>query len=280
MSRTRRFDLAFPDLRHWRFMLHCLVRPPALLLVCLLMLLALSPGSKGFAIATVNLPAHESLQYSIEWRLITAGNARLTWSGEPDNPHAGWQARLHLESAGLISKFYGVLDDYSAFLRPDLCTSNTHMTAQEGRRNRETNVTFDAQRRKASRVERDRLKNSVVDSSEIDTPPCVHDVVGGLYFLRTLHLEPGQSTQIPVSDGKKSVMARVEAQQREDVKTPRGTFKTIRYEAYLFNNVLYHRSGRLFIWMTDDARKIPVQIRVRLPFAIGTITLLLEKEER
>lgn len=246
----------------------------------MLTLAALALVSKGLAIAPVNLPARESLQYTIEWRLITAGNARLTWSGEPDNPRAGWQVRLHLESAGLISKFYKVLDDYSAFLRPDLCTSNAHMTAQEGRRSRETNITFDAQRKKASRVEKDRLRNSVIDAGEIDTPACVHDVVGGLYFLRTLHLEPGQSAQVPVSDGKKSVMARVEAQQREDVKTPRGTFKTIRYEAYLFNNVLYHRNGHLHIWVTDDARKIPVQIRVRLPFAIGTITLLLEKEER
>jgi len=101
-----------------------------------------------------------------------------------------------------------------------------------------------------------------------------------LYSLRTLNLQPGQTTQVAVSDGKKSVMARVEAQQREDLKTPAGTFKTIRYEAFLFNDVLYRRYGRLHIWLTDDARKLPVQIRVRLQFTIGTITLQLEKEEK
>jgi len=31
-------------------------------------------------------------------------------------------------------------------------------------------------------------------------------------------------------------MAKVEAQQREDVKTPMGAFKTIRYEIYVFND--------------------------------------------
>jgi hypothetical protein len=82
-----------------------------------------------------------------------------------------------------------------------------------------------------------------------------------------------------VTDGKKSVMAKVEAQQREDIKTPEGVFKTIRYEAYLFDNVLYRRSARLYIWLTDDRRKLPVQIRVRLQFAIGSITLQLEKHE-
>ena len=230
----------------------------------------------GSAISPANLPTREILAYSIEWRLITAGTARLTWGGEQD----AWQAKLHVESAGLISKFYRVLDDYTAALSPDLCTLNAHITAEEGRRNRETHLTFDPRTRKANRVEKDRLTNAVVDSHNIDIPPCVHDVVGGLYFLRTLRLEPGQNTQVPVSDGKKSVMARVEAQQREEVKTPAGTHQTLRYEVFLFNDVLYHRAGRLYVWLTDDARKVPVQIRVRLPFAIGTITLQLQKEER
>jgi hypothetical protein len=123
------------------------------------------------------------------------------------------------------------------------------------------------------------VKNTTLVSQEIDIPNCTHDVVGGLYYLRTLTMEPGQSVQVPVSDGKKSVMARVEAQQREDVKTPEGTFKTIRYELFLFNNVLYRRSAHLYVWLTDDRRKLPVQIRVRMTVTIGTITLTLEKHE-
>jgi hypothetical protein len=119
----------------------------------------------------------------------------------------------------------------------------------------------------------------VLNSQEIDIPECVHDVVGGMYFLRTLNLEPGQSAEVPVSDGKKSVMAKVEAQQREDVKTPAGTFKTVRYEIYLFDNVLYRRSAHLNIWLTDDRRRLPVQIRVRMQFTIGTITLQLSNPE-
>ena len=107
----------------------------------------------------------------------------------------------------------------------------------------------------------------------------MHDVFGGLYLLRTLRLEPGQSAQVPISDGKKSVSAKVEAQARETVKTPSGTYKTIRYEAYLFNDVLYRRPAHLYVWLTDDARKLPVQIRVKMQFTIGTITLQLEKEQ-
>jgi hypothetical protein len=115
---------------------------------------------------------------------------------------------------------------------------------------------------------------------EIDIPPCVHDIVGALYQLRTLSLEPGQSVQLPLSDGKKSVSARIEAQAREEIRTPAGARKTVRYEVFVFNNALYQRPGRVFLWLTDDREKVPVQIRVRLQLHIGTITLLLEKEER
>jgi hypothetical protein len=94
-----------------------------------------------------------------------------------------------------------------------------------------------------------------------------------------MNLQPGQSVQIPISDGKKSVSAKIDAQEREEVKTKLGTFKTIRYEASIFNGVLYKKNARLQVWLTDDARHLPVQFRARMPFPIGSITLQLEKDE-
>jgi hypothetical protein len=153
------------------------------------------------------------------------------------------------------------------------------MDSHEGSRERDTKIAFDAAAHRAAYLERDRLKNTTLLQQEIEIPPCVHDVVGGLLYLRTLNLEPGQSVMVPVSDGKRSVMAKVQAQSREEVKTPEGAFHTICYEAYLFNNVLYRRPAHLNIWLTDDRRRLPVQIRVRMQFTIGTITLQLRKHE-
>jgi Protein of unknown function (DUF3108) len=223
-----------------------------------------------------NLPERESLQYNIEWRLISAGKATLDFRSDP--PGEASRVNLRVESVGMVSKLFRVEDDYMALLSSSLCVQNVHSVSQEGSRQREARITFDSAGRKANYVERDRARNSVILSKEIETPPCVHDVIGGLYYLRTLNLEPGESTQVPISDGKKSVVAKVESQQREDVKTPAGTFHTIRYEIFLFDNVLYRRSAHLNVWLTDDRRKLPVQIRVRLQFTIGTITLQLEKQ--
>jgi len=228
-----------------------------------------------------DLPAQETLQYNIEWRLIDAGKAKLSWNGSPTPGRTGGQVDLHLESTGLVSKLYKVVDDYRVILGAGLCAVDQHISVHEGSRQRDTLVHFDAQARKISYLEQDLVKKNVALAKEIpDTPACVHDVIGGLYFIRTQNMEPGHSIEVPVSDGKKLVFAKIEAQRREEIKVPAGTFRTVRYEAYLFNDVLYRRPGHMYVWLTDDRRKIPVRIQVKLHFTIGTITFQLEKQQR
>ena len=82
-----------------------------------------------------------------------------------------------------------------------------------------------------------------------------------------------------MSDGRRAAQVKVDVQEREEVTTPTGTFKTIRYEANLLNGVVYPRKGRVFVWVSDDTKRIPVQIRLRMAFPIGTVTLQLEKAE-
>lgn len=233
-----------------------------------------SPSAPGDSI-----PGSEVLNYQIEWRLIPAGSARLTWTAMPRSAAAPNELRLHLESAGLVSRLYRVDDDYTATLGQNLCAQSSFMTAHEGSRNKETRVTFDPQTHKAIYLEKDLNKNSTV-MHDVDIPPCVHDILGGLLVLRTLRLEPGKTVQIPVSDGKKFAQVKIESQRREDLNTAMGIRKTIRYEVFLFDNVLYKRSGHLHVWLTDDNLRLPVQLQVRLHFAIGTITFKLDKEEK
>jgi hypothetical protein len=103
--------------------------------------------------------------------------------------------------------------------------------------------------------------------------------VGGLQKLREFRLEPGKTAEIAFSDGKKVVMAKVEALAREKVVTPAGQFQCVKYEAYLFNGTVYARKGRIFLWVSEDERRLPVQIKLQFPFYVGTITMQLEKSQ-
>jgi len=213
----------------------------------------------------------ERLSYTVEWRLIHAGNA-VVESGPSS-------AVLKLESAGMVSTLYKVQDAYRVQFDAPFCATSSLMDAKEGSRHRETSVNFDRNRNRAFLTEKDLDKNTTVSRTDVQVPNCVHDVIAGLLRLRRMKVEPGQSVQLPLSDGRKSAAVKVEAQERERVKTPAGTFNTVRYEINLLNGVVYSRSGRAFIWLTDDERRLPVQFRLRMSFPLGTVTLQLEKEE-
>jgi hypothetical protein len=223
--------------------------------------------------APVALPPQMSLRYAVEWRLITAGWAKLDYDKQNT-------ARVHLESQGFVSKLYRVNDNYLAVLDPALCTTTVSMQAEEGSRKRETLITFDKERQRIRYAEKDLVKNQMMLEKAMVSGGCVNDVIGGLMRLRTMKLEPGQTLTLPLSDGKKLADVKVEAEAKEEIKTPAGTFATTRYLVNVFDGVLYNRKGSLQVWMTNDERRWPVQIRARLPFYIGSITLQLEKEEK
>lgn len=220
-------------------------------------------------------PYPEKLEYRIEWRLITAGTANVQIA-----PVSGttWQTKLDIESAGVVSRLYRVSDKYQAITNDQFCGINANLDAQEGKRHRLSTLIFDNGKRKLRYEERDLVANKTA-SKVVDIPPCTHEITGALASLRLNRLDPGKTETIPITDGKKTVMARIQAQDRETITIDEHTYHTIRYEAFLFDNVLYRRKGQLWVWITDDASRVPVQIRIRLGFPIGNILLSLVKDE-
>jgi hypothetical protein len=224
------------------------------------------------AAAGLSAQASESFSFQVEWRLINAGRTELSWNRGP----AGYSGLLKLYSAGLVSRLYRVNDIYEARGSADLCAQSSRLQAEEGNRKRDTTVRWSG--KQSFYKELDLLKKETILEREMEVPACVHDILAALAKLRSLQsLQPGQSTSIPISDGKKSVLARIEAQEREKVATKVGTFSAIRYEAFLFNDILFKRNARLLIWISDDARRLPLQVQVRMRIHIGTVNFTLDK---
>jgi hypothetical protein len=211
----------------------------------------------------------DKLTYGVEWRLVRSGTVVIE-----TNPFEG---RVHLESAGLLSALFKVEDLYAVRYDGNSCATDSTFDSVEGKHHRQTVVTFDHNQRKASFVQKDLTNNTIMRSGQTDIPECPHDLLAGLMALRGNRLEPGQSMNVTLSDGRRTGTVKVEAQEREEITTPAGTFKTIRYEVDIFNGVIYMRKGRAFLWATDDGDRTPVEIKLRLSFPVGTVTLDLEK---
>jgi hypothetical protein len=224
--------------------------------------------------AASSLPAEphtERRTYAVEWRLVRAGTVTLEYGRS--------HAIMRLESSGIVSSLFKVEDTYEANYQDGNCATTSIMDSKEGKRHHDTRITYDGPHNRAYYVERDLLKNAILHQDNVEIPSCVSDVFGALLKLRETNLELGQTVQVPMSDGRKYAAVKIQAQEREEVKTPFGNYPAIRYEADIMNGVVYTRKGKVNIWLTDDQRKLAVQIRLRMGFPVGAVTLQLEKAE-
>ncbi len=222
-------------------------------------------------------PAPEKLTYDVEWRLVNAGSATVQLSRS--GASKGWEFKVSIASAGLVSRLYRILDTYNVITTDQLCVSSARLDAQEGKRHSVSTFVADNFRRKLTYDDHDLVKNQT-EKKELDIAPCTYEILGALAALRTLNVAPGKSIPIAITDGKKFAQARIEAQAVETVSAGGKTYHTTRYEAFLFDNVLYKRRGRLLIWINDAPDHVPVQFRLLLGFPIGTITVELQKQEK
>ena len=212
----------------------------------------------------------DKLTYGVEWRLVRSGSVVI----EPGTT----ETRMRMQSAGLLSALFKVEDQYTVRYDANSCATDSVFDSLEGKHHRQTTVTYDRSQHKSISVQRDITNNTVTRSAQADIPDCPRDMLAGLMVLRGSRLEPGQSVNVVLSEGRKTGTVKLEAQEREEITTPAGTFKTIRYEADIFGGVIYMRKGRALIWVTDDAERVPVEIKLRFAFPIGTVTLDLEKD--
>lgn len=191
---------------------------------------------------------------------------------------AGREQRVYAtaEAQGFVAVLYHVHDTFEAFFDPaTFCSLNITKHSEEGFRRHDTNIVFDYSRNKSVLNEKN-LKTNESKHEENDIPACVSDVVSSPFYIASLPLVANAVYRFPLNDGGKTTNARVTVEAREEVKTPTGTFKTVRVGVVADSGSLANK-GQVWIWFTDDAARIPVQMKARLFW--GTLIFHLQKLE-
>ena len=210
----------------------------------------------------------QTLHYTGEWRFLDAGIATFRIEHSGSQEHVIGTA----DSSGVVALLYRVQDRFNAYLDANkLCSYKLIKHTEEGSHQRETVITYDYPRGKAILEERN-LKTNQQKKQENDIPGCVTDVVSGLLYVSSLPLQQGATYTFPLNDGGKTVNVQAHVEGKEEVKTPAGTFKTIRVGPEGDYGILKNR-GRIWIWYTDDAQHLPVQMRAKLFW--GTLNVYL-----
>jgi hypothetical protein len=215
----------------------------------------------------------ETLLYEINFSKFifggTIGDLRMSVAKATDakNPRL-IELKAEAVSRGFFSKLFGlkVNDRFSAIVNPDDLGLHTSIKLiEEGKLRREQKSVIDREAGRVTYVERDLSNRSASPQvKEADSPRWIQDAVSATYFLRTQELKQGDVIAIPISDGGNVYNIEVVVGKREEIKVDAGRFKTIQLEARIFDGRYIRRSGQLFIWVSDDARRIPVRAKIKV----------------
>jgi uncharacterized protein DUF3108 len=219
--------------------------------------------------AGFQFPYGQTFHYEGEWRFWTAGVATVRVEQSGSQNHVAATA----DSTGVVALLYRVQDRFNSYFDgKSLCSSKLIKHSEEGSHRRETTITYDYSRGKAVLDERS-LKDNQQKRIENDIPNCVTDVLSGILYVASLPLQIGTTYTFPLNDGSKTVTVQAHVEGKEQLKTPAGTFQTLRVGPEGDSGTLLKNKGRIWIWYTDDDKHLPVQMRAKLFW--GTVTIYL-----
>ncbi|RXS98138.1 DUF3108 domain-containing protein [Silvibacterium dinghuense] len=223
--------------------------------------------------AGYSFPAKQTLNYAVDWRVFPAGVVAFHLEQDGDLQRVSVTA----DTIGAVNLIFRVTDRFqSAFHRSTGCSDSFSKQLIEGRRQVNSELHFDYTQHKAFQSETN-LVSRITRHQESSIPACVTDSLSAIFYAASQPMTVGQSFQVPLADAMKTIPVTMKVEGREEIKTPAGTYQTVRVEPTADAGIVKNR-GNIWIWYTDDDRHLPVQMRARLFW--GTITFRLTSVEQ
>ncbi len=215
------------------------------------------------------LPEHERLVYRVKWLGITAGELVAEIKGKAD-----WKGRpcylieVTGRTSGFISTFYKVDDLYRSYFDAEKLYSLRHEEHRhEGRYHKDSVTDFDHEAGKA-------YFSNAADGTQktFDIPPGVQDAVTVAYMARLLPLMPGKVFSFKVCNSEKVYDLYVSISGRAEL----GGRPVMHLVPFAKINGEEFREGRATGYVTDDAKKIPLEVVIKAPVFTSVTARLVE----
>lgn len=203
----------------------------------------------------------EQMELQVEYLGVKVGSARI-WVGEPQGSIL--PVFMEARTGGLTS-----LLDVRELLVSNLDAASGHprsssLAAVELGYRHSDFTSFDPEAGKA-RVRSRGTRGETV--TEVDAPAGTMDFVALVFRLRALPLETGARHEFSVLAGTRVTPVVAEVTAREVVETKAGRFAAVKVRVPTGLTGKFSEKNPTILWLSDDARRIVVQIST--DFAIG-----------
>jgi hypothetical protein len=215
-------------------------------------------------------PIPERLEFELSYTGIPAGYAVQEVKQNGTDIHIISTAR----SADWLRFFFPVDDRIESYLisgTPPLFIGSPRLYQErkhEGKTITNREARFDRQKLEATTIDhrnKEEKKQAITKRT--------YDTLASFFYFRTIPLQVGTSYFIDIYDCNRLWNTEVKVLRREELVTPLGRFKTIVIHPLLKSEGIFARTGDMFIWLTDDDRRIPVLMKSKV--IVGSITATL-----
>ncbi len=212
----------------------------------------------------------ETFEYNIGMKALTAGKGYLKISPDPVTVFGRkcYEIKFGATSTKTVELFFKVRDEFVTYVDLDgIFPWKYTQKIREGRYKQDFWAMMDQKRNVA-----------ITKDSTYKIPEYVYDALSAFVSVRAMDLSSKPNGSIIKLQNfwmDTTYKLDVRVVKRETVKVPAGKFKCIVVEPHLSGGGLFNSEDKVWIWLTDDDRKIPVKIGTKI--IIGTVGAELTK---
>ncbi len=206
--------------------------------------------------------AGEVLDYDILYGALRVGKARMeTHSSPQDDGRPALKILSRAKSEGWVDAVYKVRDQIESIMDLNhLHSLRMSKQLREGKYKHDSEAIFNHGK--------GLVRYS--DGTDKEMIPGSQDVLTALFYVRTFPLDVGMTLHIPIHDGKKGYLLRVNVKGRETIKTKMGKIECLVLEPKMKSRGLFKSEGQMLVYLSDDARRLPVLLKAKAP--VGSFT--------
>jgi hypothetical protein len=210
-------------------------------------------GAVGFA-------PEETATYRCRWLsgplTVPAGEAVIS----AQKTDRGFDFVVRVRTAEWVRSFFDADDTFETEADTALLSTAHRQTLNEGRRHLTRSVSFD----RAAR----RLTVATGDEPALTMPlsKWARDPLAALFYARTLPLTPGSRYKIPMTEAGRETTIELVVHGAETIRIDDRQVDALKIEPRVIARVAVKQPLRGSVWVSRDARRIPLAIQIETEF--------------
>ncbi|MFL3027098.1 MAG: DUF3108 domain-containing protein [Candidatus Neomarinimicrobiota bacterium] len=208
----------------------------------------------------------EKLIYDVSFAGIKAGKAFLEVLNDNNNNNSNEiHIRFIAKTSFPFSSIYSIDDQIDTWLdSKDLFSKKILKNINQGSYSKESKTIIDHEK-----------FISVTNNDTTNIEGYVYDPYSLFYVLRTKPLIIGETIKVNTFGGKKITPIQIITKSEEIINTIHGSFNCLVVKPFRKGSTLLKNKGDMIIWFSNDKKKIPVQIKIKLQY--GSMLLKIKE---